>query len=101
MTRHLLRDAAPPLLLLGALAAAGLTTVDVWVAVGIATGHWPDLSPVLVVALLRGGPADILPPHIGAGPFLVQLGVLVGVELVAAVAVALLATRGRAGDPRR
>lgn len=99
---HLLRDAAAPLLLLGALAAGGLAIVDVRAAVGVGTGHWPDLSPVLVVALLRGGPAAVLPPPAATGSFVVVLGVLVGVELVAAAVVALLATRGgRPGDPRR
>ena len=59
---HLLRDAAAPLLLLAALAAGGLATLDVWCAAGLATGTWPALSPALVVALLRDGPAAVLPP---------------------------------------
>lgn len=98
----LLRDAAAPLLLISTLAAGAVATLDVWGAAGMSTGHWPDLSPALVVDLLRGGPAAVLPPGSSGGTFLVVLGLLVGTEVAAALAMAVLATQGgRVGDPRR
>ena len=90
---HLLRDAAAPLLLLAALATGGLATLDVWCAAGLATGTWPPLSPALVVALLRDGPAVVLPPGSPVGGFTVLLAALAGTE------AACRRGRRRGGDP--
>jgi hypothetical protein len=96
------RDAAAPLLLLAAIAAAALASADVCVAAGLTTGHWPALALDLPVRLLRDGPAIVLPAGHAGRAFAVVLGVLVGVELIAAAAVVVLVgRRGRPGDPRR
>ena len=98
----LLREAAAPLLLCGGLATAGLATLDVWIAAGLATGHWPDLSPALLVALLRGGPAAVLDPHTPATAFAVVLGLLVVLQVAAGAGLAVWATRRRPShDPHR
>jgi hypothetical protein len=99
---QLLRDAAAPLLLIGALTTGALVTLDVWCAAGLATGVWPDLSPALVVTLLRDGATAVLPSGAPTGGFTTVLAALVGVQAALVVVVALLATRaGRVGDPRR
>ncbi|WP_218031457.1 type IV secretory system conjugative DNA transfer family protein, partial [Pseudonocardia saturnea] len=108
MTPGLLREAAAPLVLLGAIAGAAVLVGDVWVAAGVAalagTGSWdappPDLA--LLIDLLRRGPAAVLPPGASTPIFLAVLSVTVIAETIGAVAVGMVvAGRSRPDDPRR
>jgi type IV secretion system protein VirD4 len=99
----LLRDAAAPLLLLAATAAAGLAAVDVWVAAMLAgPAPVPALSLDLPLRLARDGVEVVLTPAASPTAFVATLAGLVGAELAAVVGIVVLATRGgRLGDPRR
>ncbi|MDN5750699.1 MAG: TraM recognition domain-containing protein [Pseudonocardia sp.] len=108
MTPGLLREAAAPLLLLGAIAGAAVLVGDVWVAAGAAalagTDSWdaPPPDPALLIDLLRGGPAAVLLPGASTPIFLAVLSAVVVAETIGAVAVAMLvAGRPRPDDPRR
>ncbi|MHA6783159.1 type IV secretory system conjugative DNA transfer family protein [Pseudonocardia saturnea] len=108
MTPGLLREAAAPLLLLGAIAGAAVLVGDVWVAASVAAlagnGSWdvppPDLA--LLIDLLRGGPSAVLLPGASTPIFLAVLFATVIAETIAAVAVGMVvAGRRRPDDPRR
>jgi hypothetical protein len=108
VTPGLLREAAAPLLLLGAIATAAVLVGDVWVGAGVAalagTGSWgappPDLA--LLIDLLHGGPAAVLLPGASTPIFLAVLPLTVIAETIGAVAVGMVvAGRHRPDDPRR
>ncbi|MBW0117189.1 type IV secretory system conjugative DNA transfer family protein [Pseudonocardia abyssalis] len=100
----ILRDAAAPLLLLGAIATAGIAAVDVWVAAVVAAGPGPvpALSFDLPLRVARDGIDVVLSPAASTTAFVTALAALVGVELAAVAGVVVMSTRGgRLGDPRR
>lgn len=78
----ILRDAAAPLLLLAAIAAAGVAAMYIWVAAMLADpGPVPALSLDLPLRLARDGVADVVSPAASTTAFVTTLAVLVGVEL--------------------
>ena len=108
MTPGLLREAAGPLLLIGAIASGALLVGDVWLAAGAAglvgTGRWaaPPLEPDLVGDLVRDGAAGVLVDGASTTTFVAVLGATVAVEVcIAAVVVVLTSGRTRPGDVQR
>ncbi|MHA6783955.1 type IV secretory system conjugative DNA transfer family protein [Pseudonocardia saturnea] len=104
----LVREAAAPLLLLGAIAATVLLAADVSVAAGAAalagTGHWtaPPVGPTTLIAWLRGGPNEVLPESASALVFVTVMVTTVTLEVAVAVAVMGLVCRARgSGGPQR
>ena len=89
-TAGLARDAAAPLLLLAALAAAVLATSAVWVAAGIATllgtGSWtaPAWSLALLPRLLTDGVPALVGPTASTVGFFAALATLVAAAVGAA-----------------
>ncbi|MHA6779872.1 type IV secretory system conjugative DNA transfer family protein [Pseudonocardia saturnea] len=108
MTPGLLREAAAPLLLLGAIAATAVLAADVSVAAGAAalagTGHWtaPPVSPATLLALLSGAPHEVLTAGYSAPAFFTVLITTVTLELAITVLVIVLVSRARGSDgPQR
>ena len=89
-TAGLARDAAAPLLLLAAIAAAVLATSAVWVAAGFAallgTGTWtaPAWSLALLPRLLTGGVPALVGPTASTVGFCAALATLVAAAIGAA-----------------
>lgn len=107
----LVRDAAAPLLLLGALSVLGLVSLDVWAAAGLATlvvaGRWqpPPFEFGLSLRLVLDGFPALVPSESTVW-FTVLLGVILALEIVAVASVStfvivVVNRRGRSGDPRR
>jgi type IV secretion system protein VirD4 len=104
----LLREAAAPLLLLAAIAAVALFAVDVSVAAGAAalvgTGHWtaPPVGPATLLALLSGGPGDLLADGAGTAVFVTVLVAILVLEVaVAALVIVLVSRVYGSGGPQR
>ena len=108
MTPGALREAAAPLLMIGAIALGALLIGDVWLAAGAAalagTGRWtaPSGGPALLTDLLRDGAAGVLADGARTEVFVVVLAAAIVLELTVAAAIALLAgRRTRPADPAR
>ncbi|MBW0115284.1 type IV secretory system conjugative DNA transfer family protein [Pseudonocardia abyssalis] len=108
MTPGLLREAAAPLLLLGAIAATALLAADVSVAAGAAaltgTGHWtaPAVGPATLFALLSSGPDGVLTESASAPVFVTVMVTSVTLEVAVAVVVIVLVGRtSGSGGPQR
>lgn len=108
MTRGLTHEAAAPLLILGAIAAIAVATLDVWCAAGVAelvgTGTWTTQQPgsALLLNLVRGRIDDALSLHASHSAFIAILIVISMVEAgAAATAFVLIRRRTKIGDKRR
>ena len=108
MTPGALREAAAPLLMIGAIALGALLIADVWLAAGAAalagTGRWtaPSGGPALLTDLLRDGAGGVLADGASTEVFVVVLVAALVLELTVVAGIALLAGRlARPGDPGR
>ncbi|MHA6622916.1 type IV secretory system conjugative DNA transfer family protein [Pseudonocardia sp. DLS-67] len=97
----LVRDAAAPLMLLGAMGGVGLLSVDVWIAAGtaalVSTGSWapPPLGFQLPFVLASGA----LPAPASAPAFWTVLAALIVAEGGAATTVIVLRRRSVRHEP--